>query len=108
MNLKEGDRIKIFPDTNKKQYVDLIYKEGFRSRIHHDFIEVGSPLCGNNEQIEFAMAIKNARRSKGMKRSELAKEVGTHNITVFNWETGRSMPSNSNLKKLKQVLGMGV
>ena len=54
-----GDKIFIFPETNKNAYVGMIHDAGFHCYVHHDFIEVGSPLHGHMERQEIAKAIKN-------------------------------------------------
>ena len=49
--------------------------------------------------------IKELRKAKGMTQAELAKELGVKTGTVSNYETGKSVPSEANLKKLSEVLG---
>ena len=49
--------------------------------------------------------IKELRKAKGMTQAELAKELGVKTGTISNYETGKSVPSEANLKKLSEVLG---
>lgn len=103
-----GDKIFIFPETNKNAYVGMIHAAGFHCSVHHDFIEVGSPLHGHMERQEIAKAIKKARKAKGMKREELAKKLGANIMTVFNWETGATIPNKTNREKLNNIFEMEV
>lgn len=101
-----GDKIFIFPETNKNAYIGMIHAAGFHCSVHHDFIEVGSPLHDHMERQEVAKAIKKARKAKGMKREELANKLGSSIMTVFNWETGATMPNKTNREKLKNIFEM--
>lgn len=50
------------------------------------------------------MDIREIRLKKGMTQSELARKVGVSLTTIANWENKTSTPSDTNMKKLKQVL----
>lgn len=102
--MKTGDRIKIFPETDKRAYIDSIHNNGFNCIVHHDYIEIGSPSKRQIECNEYAKAIKNARKAKGMTREELAKKLGVHYQTIFNWEIGFSRPNKTNRAELNKII----
>lgn len=48
--------------------------------------------------------IKAARQNKGLSQEALADAIGVHRQSIADWETGRYVPSGSNLSKLCKVL----
>lgn len=51
--------------------------------------------------------IRDRRWRLMLKQSDLAKLVGVSTISISSWECGKATPSEKNLKKLKEVLGVG-
>ena len=102
MNLKTGDVIKIFPDTDVDAYVRAIRDEGFYHTLKKDCIVVGKQFKILTEKKYFMSVVKYARVHKGLSRSELAKLCGVTEHTVFNWETGYTLPKN--IDKVKEIL----
>ena len=49
--------------------------------------------------------ISKARVSKGMTQADVAKKMGYSVAMVSFWETGRSIPSDAQLGKLREILG---
>jgi transcriptional regulator with XRE-family HTH domain len=47
-----------------------------------------------------------ARVNKRLTQKELAKMVGVSNHTIVNWESGRTLPSGKQLKKLREVFDL--
>lgn len=108
MNLKTGDRIKMFEDSNIEAYGDLIENNGFRHRIviikDETFMEVGAPIP--SKKIDSRAWAKTFRKSKRKyDRKEFAKLVGVTEQTVYSWELGRRLPKPIYWKRLSEVLG---
>jgi transcriptional regulator with XRE-family HTH domain len=49
--------------------------------------------------------IKKWRLEQGLIQKELAKLIGVDEMTVVNWEKGRTKPIKQNLEKLEKILG---
>ena len=43
------------------------------------------------------------RKALGVTQRELAAQIGTFQVTVARWETGKSNPKGANLKALSQL-----
>lgn len=52
--------------------------------------------------------IRKARRSKGMKQTELADALNVHPNTVSNWERGVHVPQDLELESIARELGVAV
>lgn len=52
----------------------------------------------------FAQLLREARESAGMSRSQLARELGSPEQNVINWERGRSRPSFRYVLLLQKTL----
>jgi DNA-binding transcriptional regulator YiaG len=50
--------------------------------------------------------IRELRLEKGLEQRELAKRLGVHRNTVYDWETDRHRPSPKNMGRLVQLLGI--
>lgn len=53
--------------------------------------------------MEFAKALKDARRRRGLSKYRVAKEVGVTWQTVWKWERGDFMPRSDQLLKLLRL-----
>jgi DNA-binding XRE family transcriptional regulator len=42
---------------------------------------------------------------KGLIQRNLAKIIGVNEMTIVNWEKGRTKPTRKNLERMKPVLG---
>lgn len=94
MELKTGDKIKIFPDTNIPQYVSFVQSElGFNAKVKGGYIEIGEPYEWNRTS-HYGNQIKRARKKKGWTRKELADKCGVKESTVLDWEFGRRRPKD--------------
>lgn len=49
--------------------------------------------------------IKKWRLERGLFQVDLAKMVGVNEMTIVNWEKGRTRPTEKNWEKLRAVLG---
>lgn len=50
--------------------------------------------------------VREARKLAGMSQAELARRIGIHRSSVRHWESGRSGPSDENLKQAAEALGV--
>ena len=46
------------------------------------------------------------RKMKKITRDELAKQVGVSNVTIWAWETGKSLPNANDLYQISKILGV--
>jgi DNA-binding XRE family transcriptional regulator len=49
--------------------------------------------------------IKKWRLEYGLFQKDLAKMIGVNEMTIVNWEKGRTKPTRKNLKRLRAILG---
>ncbi len=49
--------------------------------------------------------IKKCRLERGLFRRDLAKRIGVNEMTIVNWEKGRTKPTKKNLERIKEILG---
>jgi len=52
------------------------------------------------------MLLKELLKSKGLKQKWLASKLGVSEVTVSNWCSSKSIPSQKNLKKLSEILNV--
>lgn len=101
MDLKTGDKIKIFNQEDIEKYLTLVKRLGFRASRQGYYVVVGEPYLYTTD---YGKQIKTARRNKGMTRTELADAVGVKPKTVFEWEIGRKAPKE--WRKVQKILGI--
>ena len=101
MELKEGDRIKIFPDTNIYTYMNFIKDSGFRCHLEGNHIVVDKAYEWHRTSV-YGKQIKEARKAKGWTRAELAEKCGVRESTVFDWELGTRRPQE--WQKVQKIL----
>lgn len=51
----------------------------------------------------FTISLEAARVNKKMTQAEMAKALGVHRSTVYNWERGKTSPNYKYLKKSKKL-----
>ncbi len=103
--LYEGERIKIFPDTDIRTYKNWISSQGFSYFVHGEYIVIGRKgKCFTYDATALGKLISSHRKAKGMDRFELADRIGVIEDSVFEWEIGRKQPKENNLLKLREVL----
>ena len=105
MALYEGERIKIFPDTDVNQYCRFIRKQGFSFKKEGEFLIV----LRKNSRLEydketFAEILIHRMKIKGFTREKLAEEIGVTQQAIFYWEKGKIMPSKFSLEMMMPVL----
>ena len=54
--------------------------------------------------IEFSQRLRELRQDKGLSMKQLAKELGTTDAAVSNWENGINEPKISYLKSARGVI----
>ena len=54
---------------------------------------------------EWRLRIKKWRLEQGLIQKDLAKLIGVDEMTIVNWEKGRTKPIKQNLEKLEKILG---
>jgi len=50
--------------------------------------------------------IKKWRLEKGVFQKNLAKMIGVSEMTIVNWEKGRTKPTKKNLERIKEIFGV--
>lgn len=53
-----------------------------------------------------SLRMRRYREQRGLSRAELADRTGLSRPTIWAWESGKSIPRQSNLEALAQVLGI--
>lgn len=92
MELQEGDKIKVFKDTDSESYIRFIKDNlHFRAKLKGEYIIIGKPYKVYNTT-NYGKQIKEARRAKKMTREQLAEACGVKATTVLDWEMGRRQP----------------
>ncbi len=54
------------------------------------------------------VTLKAARINSGLDQKEFAKFIGVSNLTVSNWELGKSEPNLTQLKKISEASGIPI
>lgn len=54
------------------------------------------------------ISIKAARVNAEMTQEELADDIGVNKATVINWESGKSEPTWSQLKRISELSGIPI
>jgi len=49
--------------------------------------------------------IKKWRLEQGLFQVDLAKKVGVSEMTIVNWEKGKTKPAGKNLEKIRIIMG---
>ena len=57
-------------------------------------------MAGQKENINILKAIKNVRLESILNQDAFARELGVSQITITRWETGKSVPNYSAMKRL--------
>lgn len=104
MALFEGERIKIFPETDVRQYGIWIHSQGFNYVRKDNYLIILGKTIIRYDKERFSVILNHRRRIKGMSKEKLAEITEVTENTVSNWENGRYMPSNYHLEKIMSVL----
>jgi DNA-binding XRE family transcriptional regulator len=66
------------------------------------------PVCSLPAEAPFYDRLKAFRRIAGLSQMTLALTIGVSEIRVRNWEKGRTLPTEYELKMLAEALGLTV
>lgn len=106
MALYEGERIKIFPETDVRQYERWIAMQGFTFKKSGDYLVIVKKVLAEFDEKRFAQMLVHRRKLKGISREEMANKVGVTEYTAWTWEIGRAMPNAYNLERIMTVLNL--
>ena len=102
MEFEEGEKIKVFKDTDIDSYIRYIKDTlHYRATLKGDYIIIGRPYKSYHTT-NYGKQIKEARRAKKMTREQLAEACGVRATTVLDWEMGRRQPRE--WRKVQKVL----
>lgn len=101
----EGMKIKIFPETDVKAYIELVKSHGFQYKVTRNYIIVGKQAHNEEVMKDYARRLRRARRDHNYSRRKLADKIGVQENTIYNWEIAYSTPSKKNQMKLRLYLG---
>ena len=99
--MKTGDKIKIFPDTDRIAYMLLIRDMGFESHIHGNYIIVDEKLPPRIKTI--GERIKKMRNAMYFKRAEMAEELGIPESEYIEWEECKRLPKGQPFKTFCEI-----
>ena len=54
--------------------------------------------------MKFYELVRKWRLEQGLRQKDLAKRIGVDEMTIVNWETGKTQPTKSNLERLKLLI----
>lgn len=89
-----------------------IYEHNSKNSARHSYMDVSMPLPANPHMaksetaIRVGEAIRLARKQRGKVMRNIAEFLGTDVAAVGNWESGRNLPSTSNLLKVASFLSV--
>ena len=104
MALHEGERIKMFPDSDVRQYGRWINQQGFNYKRSGDYLIVLSNNTPKYDRKLFAHILKHRRKLKNLTLEDVANKLEVTEYTVWTWEIGRFMPRKYNLDNLMKIL----
>ena len=104
--LEPGMKIKIFPDTQVKQYLNWIREEGYHAKAYTNYIVVGERIKKRFDKEILARTMRTARKKKGITREQMAERMGVVRQTVRDWEFGRRTPQSFNLERYCRITGI--
>lgn len=101
--LQSGMKIKIFPETDTRAYIEMISVHGFNSEVHHDYILIKERKKLYDE-VKIGRLIRKKRIAKKIYREQLAEIIGVTEDTVRRWEFGMQTPKSARLEKIIELL----
>lgn len=105
--MKEGERIKLFENTDVNAYIGLVNDMGFHAKLIGNYLYIGKPIKYNRgtvDLVKLGNRIRRARKEKGIDRTALAKLMNVDTQTVYNWERGCQCPKE--YEKLERILDL--
>lgn len=112
MNLKRGDKIKVFSNTDIDAYIYYFDSIGFNSKLEDGYIEITGYNCQRYKHKkdyanlqEIGNRIKDIRKKMFFSVDEIAEEIGTKPTTIYSWESGRTKPRGEAFQKFLEFSG---
>lgn len=119
MNLKKGEKIKVFSNTDVQTYIDYFDSIGLKSKLDGEYIVITgySQKRGTRKRYydarvkDFAKLNDIGERIRGIRKKmyfsieELAEEIGTNPITIDAWECGRIIPKGQAFQQFLELSG---
>jgi len=115
MNLRKGEKIKVFSNTDVQAYIDYFDSIGLNSKLDGEYIVItgySNRKYHNDARFkDFAKLkdigerIKDIRKKMYFSIEELAEEIGTKPITIDAWECGRTIPKGQAFQKFLEFSG---
>lgn len=102
--MKEGDRIKVFPETKVDVYLRHIRQSGYNCHLEDNFIVIGEKVTWKYDSKKLGSLIYSKRNEKHMTRLEFAEVIEVTPNSVLSWEIGRFAPREYYLSGIKQIL----
>ena len=104
MSLYEGERIKIFPDTNIDSYIRWIRSQGYLCHVDINEIVVDEKAFKTIDKVALGKLINQKRTKKKITIGEFADIIQATPRTVFHWEIGRMQPREYFIEQIRDVL----
>lgn len=105
--MNTGDKIRIFPETDKNAYKDMIHDLGFNCHIKGNFIIVDKRRrLTDEEKRSIGRKITKAMKEQNLSRKDLAERIQVNEATIWGWQLGRFSPSEYNRNLLKKEIGL--
>ena len=77
------------------------------SRIHETFVPLPRRVFDRRyplETLTFGQRLRKLRMDAGIQIRELARAASLHEMTIINWEQGRSRPSRRSWERVRRVM----
>ena len=100
----EGEKIKIFPDTDVGTYTRWIRKEGFTYQVNLNDIEILKKVSKTVSPKLFGRLIREKMYIYKLNSDELADIIQVNKDTLLNWELGFTIPNSYNMGRIKEAL----
>ena len=99
----------VIPATRMGKHVEHCLYESKQSgsRIYETFVPVHPRVFERRYPIEalsFGQQFRKLRMDAGLQIRRLARAAGLHEMTIINWEQGRSRPSRGSLKAVMKAM----
>lgn len=102
--MREGEKIKVFSDTDVEAYLRYFNHKGYKCQVEDGYIVVGGRKIWRYDSKKIGEVIYNKRNNLNMSRGEFAEIMEVTPYTVFTWEAGRFSPRDYYMKKIQEIL----
>jgi len=105
-SLKPGMVIRLFEDTDRRAYVELLEKKGFICEVHNDRIVITKRYKPTYDLKRLGEILRTAREKKGISEEEMTQRIWICKQTLRGWESGRYKPGDYTLKLYCKEVGL--